>query len=131
MLNLGLITSFEVDELQSWLAVGTGSGYIDIWDMRFQLCIQGMRHPTGKTFDLIKKKIFELAFFLGARVINLLRHQDQPSSLISSFQGNNEVAIWNIDKPQSRQKVFWPSCTQPLSLTQVRRKQIPSFYHHF
>ncbi len=46
-LNHRLITAFEVDELQSWLAVGTGSGFIDIWDMRFQLCIQGMRHPTG------------------------------------------------------------------------------------
>jgi phosphoinositide-3-kinase regulatory subunit 4 len=45
---LGLITALEVDELQSWLAVGTGSGFIDIWDMRFQLCIQGMRHPTGR-----------------------------------------------------------------------------------
>jgi len=56
---------------------------------------------------------------LGARVISLLRHQDQPSSLISSFQGNNEVAIWNIDKPQTRQKVFWPSAVAPLSLTQV------------
>jgi hypothetical protein len=57
--------------------------------------------------------------FSGARVTSLLRHQDQPSSLISSFQGNNEVAIWNIDKPQTRQKVFWPSAAPPLSLTQV------------
>jgi phosphoinositide-3-kinase regulatory subunit 4 len=109
-LNHRLITAFEVDELQSWLAVGTGSGYIDIWDMRFQLCIQGMRHPTG------------------ARVISLLRHQDQPSSLISSFQGNNEVAIWNIDKPQTRQKVFWPSCATPLSLTQSLHHYIAAMY---
>ena len=115
---LGLITAFEVDELQSWLAVGTGSGFIDIWDMRFQLCIQGMRHPTGKPSASIKNPKSSTSF-LGARVINLLRHQDQPSSLISSFQGNNEVAIWNIDQPQTRQKVFWPSCATPLSLTQV------------
>lgn len=59
----------------------------------------------------------------GARVINLLRHQDQPNALISSFQGNNEVAIWNIDKPQTRQKVFWPSSVKPLSLTQVRQNE--------
>ena len=67
-------------------------------------------------------------FILGARVISLLRHQDQPSSLISSFQGNNEVAIWNIDKPQTRQKVFWPSCTQPLSLTQSLHHYIAAMY---
>jgi hypothetical protein len=60
-----------------------------------------------------------MKIFLGARVVTLLRHQDQPSSLISSFQGNNEVAIWNIDKPQTRQKVFWPSSAPTLSLTQV------------
>ncbi|UJR33847.1 hypothetical protein I4U23_021270 [Adineta vaga] len=109
-LNHRLITALEVDELQSWLAVGTGSGFIDIWDMRFQLCIQGMRHPTG------------------ARVITLLRHQDQPSSLISSFQGNNEVAIWNIDKPQTRQKVFWPSPATPLSLTQSLNHYIAAMF---
>jgi hypothetical protein len=60
---LGLITAFEVDELQSWLAVGTGSGYIDIWDMRFQLCIQGMRHPTGKTSNLTKIKSRHFSLF--------------------------------------------------------------------
>jgi hypothetical protein len=54
-LILGLITAFEVDELQSWLAVGTGSGFIDIWDMRFKLCIQGMRHPTGRRSNSINK----------------------------------------------------------------------------
>lgn len=58
-------------------------------------------------------------FKLGARVISLLRNQDQPSSLISSFQGNNEVAIWDIDKPQTRQKVFWPSATTVLSQQRV------------
>ncbi|CAF4213118.1 unnamed protein product, partial [Rotaria sp. Silwood2] len=109
-LNHRLITALEVDELQSWLAVGTGSGFIDIWDMRFQLCIQGIRHSTG------------------ARVISLLRHQDQPSSLISSFQGNNEVAVWNIDKPQIRQKAFWPSPVTPLSLTQSLNHYIASMY---
>jgi len=109
-LNHRLITALEVDEFQSWLAVGTGSGFIDVWDIRFQLCIQGMKHPTG------------------ARVINLLRHQDQPNALISSFQGNNEVAIWNIDKPQTRQKVFWPSSVKPLSLTQSLNHYISAMY---
>ena len=90
--------------------------------MRFQLCIQGMRHPTGR-IEKNNNRIFYVYlvdFVLGARVISLLRHQDQPSSIISSFQGNNEVAIWNIEKPQTRQKVFWPSAVAALSLTQVR-----------
>lgn len=58
-------------------------------------------------------------------MINLLRHQDHPNNLISSFQGNNEVAIWSIDKPQTRQKVFWPSVVTPLSLTEVRKNIFP------
>jgi len=69
-----------------------------------------MRHPTG------------------ARVINLLRHQDQPSSLISSFQGNNEVSIWNIEKPKIRQKVFWPCAAAPLSLSQSINHYIQALY---
>lgn len=71
--------------------------------------------------DVEIKSIRNIFFskYSGARVISLLRHQDQPSSLISSFQGNNEVAVWNIDKPQTRQKVFWPSPVIPLSLSQV------------
>ncbi|CAF0744588.1 unnamed protein product [Didymodactylos carnosus] len=109
-LNHRLITALEVDELQSWLAVGTGSGFIDCWDLRFQLCIQGMQHPTG------------------ARVISLLRHQDQRSSLISSFQGNNEISIWNIEHPKSRQKVFWPCVATPLSLSQSINHYIQAMY---
>ena len=74
-----------------------------------------------------------LLFNLGARVLNLLRHQDQPSSLISSFQGNNEVAIWNIDKPQFRQKVFWPSIATPLSIREVQTtiKDVFFFFYFF
>jgi hypothetical protein len=50
---LELITALELDELQSWLAVGTGKGFIDVWDLRFQLCIQGMKHPTGRQCDVL------------------------------------------------------------------------------
>ena len=45
---LGLITSFAVHHSQCWLAVGTSSGTHVCWDMRFQLPINSIAHPTGK-----------------------------------------------------------------------------------
>lgn len=65
---------------------------------------------------------FSSFVFIGARVISLLRHQDRPNSLISSYQGNNEVAVWNIDEPLQRNQVFWPSSVEPLSMTRVNHK---------
>jgi len=44
----GLITSFDVHPLQSWLALGTSSGAHVCWDMRFQLPITTITHPTGE-----------------------------------------------------------------------------------
>lgn len=48
ILSVGLITSFAVHHSQCWLAVGTSSGTHICWDMRFQLPINSIVHPTGK-----------------------------------------------------------------------------------
>ena len=45
----GLITSFAVHHTQCWLAVGTSSGCQVCWDMRFQLPINTITHPTGES----------------------------------------------------------------------------------
>ena len=43
--DAGVMTTFCVDPHQSWLAVGTSSGYIICWDLRFQLPISIIEHP--------------------------------------------------------------------------------------
>lgn len=47
-LKHGVLTSFCLDPHQSWLTVGTSSGYHIAWDLRFQLPIATIEHPLGK-----------------------------------------------------------------------------------
>lgn len=56
-LKQGVITSFCLDSHQSWLAVGTGSGYHVVWDLRFQIPIATIEHPSGK--EILFKKVSE------------------------------------------------------------------------
>lgn len=44
----GLITTMAVHPTQSWLALGTSSGAHVCWDLRFQLQINNIQHPTGE-----------------------------------------------------------------------------------
>lgn len=101
----GLITSFAVHHSQCWLAVGTSSGTHICWDMRFQLPINSIVHPTG------------------ARVRRLIMHPQEQSWLISATQGNNEVSIWDVETG-ARQKVLWASPTPTLSLNQASHHSV-------
>ncbi|XP_076279148.1 vacuolar protein sorting 15 isoform X2 [Lasioglossum baleicum] len=47
-LKNGVITSFCVNNYQQWLTLGTSSGVHTCWDLRFQLPITSIKHPTGK-----------------------------------------------------------------------------------
>lgn len=49
-LKKGVITSFCVDAQQSYLALGTSSGYHIAWDLRFLLPIATIEHPSGTFF---------------------------------------------------------------------------------
>lgn len=47
-LKHGVITSFCVNSHQQWLTLGTSSGIHTCWDLRFQLPITSIKHPTGR-----------------------------------------------------------------------------------
>nr|XP_020473104.1 phosphoinositide 3-kinase regulatory subunit 4 isoform X2 [Monopterus albus] len=95
-LRLGLITSFTVDMHQCWLCLGTSSGTMACWDMRFQLPISNHSHPTR------------------ARIRRLLMHPLYQSSVITAVQGNNEVSIWDMETGD-RKLTLWASTAPPLS----------------
>ncbi|XP_071440948.1 phosphoinositide 3-kinase regulatory subunit 4 [Hetaerina americana] len=99
-LRLGVITSLCVDSRQSWLTVGTSSGYHVCWDLRFQLPISTIVHPSR------------------ARVRRLVRHPLEQSWVISAVQGHNEISLWDLET-QSRRAVLWASPSPPLSQTQM------------
>lgn len=96
----GVITSFVVGPCHSWLTVGTSTGMIVCWDLRFQLPITSLSHPRG------------------ARVRRLAAHPTEQSWIVSAVQGNNEVNVWDLETG-SRREALWASDTPPLSQTQV------------
>jgi len=53
-LKHGVITSFCVNSHQQWLTLGTSSGMHICWDLRFQLPITAIKHPTGKLSPILR-----------------------------------------------------------------------------
>ncbi|XP_012255655.2 phosphoinositide 3-kinase regulatory subunit 4 isoform X2 [Athalia rosae] len=99
-LKHGVITSFCVNNYQQWLTLGTSSGVHICWDLRFQLPISSIKHPTG------------------ARVRKVITHPTEHSWILSAVQGNNEISMWNVETG-FRQTVLWASSAPPLSHTQA------------
>ncbi|XP_053946645.1 phosphoinositide 3-kinase regulatory subunit 4 isoform X1 [Anastrepha ludens] len=99
-LQHGVITTICVDPAGSWLATGTSGGKHICWDLRFQLPIAEIKHPTG------------------SRIRKVTCHPTEPSYLISASQSNNEVSIWNVETGH-RQTVLWASSASLLSNTQM------------
>ncbi|XP_040103086.1 phosphoinositide 3-kinase regulatory subunit 4 [Oryx dammah] len=95
-LKAGLITSFAVDIHQCWLCIGTSSGTMACWDMRFQLPISSHCHPSR------------------ARVRRLSMHPLYQSWVIAAVQGNNEVSMWDMETGD-RRFTLWASSAPPLS----------------
>ncbi|XP_031568622.1 phosphoinositide 3-kinase regulatory subunit 4-like [Actinia tenebrosa] len=105
----GLVTSFVVDPCHCWLVVGTSTGNMVCWDLRFQLPITSLAHPSG------------------ARIRRLATHPTEQSWVVSAVQGNNEVNIWDLETG-SRRQTLWASNTPPLSQTQVSPHAVHALY---
>lgn len=108
-LRLGLITSFTVDMHQCWLCLGTSSGTMACWDMRFQLPISNHSHPAR------------------ARIRRLLMHPLYQSSVIAAVQGNNEVSMWDMETGD-RKFTLWASTAPPLSEMQPSPHSVHGIY---
>ncbi|KAM6450001.1 phosphoinositide 3-kinase regulatory subunit 4 isoform 1-T3 [Liasis olivaceus] len=108
-LRLGLITSFAVDIHQCWLCIGTSSGTMACWDMRFQLPISSHSHPSR------------------ARIRRLLMHPLSQSWVIAAVQGNNEVSMWDMETGD-RRFTLWASSAPPLSESQPSPHSVHGIY---
>lgn len=124
-IRLGLITSFCLDAQKSYLTLGTSNGRHITWDLRFQLPISTIEHPSGKDFPIylrcVKNKMKYL--HLGSRIRKIISHPFIHSYVISSVQGNNEVSVWNIESG-FREKVLWGSPSPPLSKIHVTHSSV-------
>uniref|UniRef100_A0A8D1EUR5 Phosphoinositide 3-kinase regulatory subunit 4 n=1 Tax=Sus scrofa TaxID=9823 RepID=A0A8D1EUR5_PIG len=108
-LKSGLITSFAVDIHQCWLCIGTSSGTMACWDMRFQLPISSHFHPSR------------------ARIRRLSMHPLYQSWVIAAVQGNNEVSMWDMETGD-RRFTLWASGAPPLSELQPSPHSVHGLY---
>ncbi|XP_064461325.1 phosphoinositide 3-kinase regulatory subunit 4-like [Ornithodoros turicata] len=108
-LTLGVITSFCVDPNHCWLVCGTSSGKLICWDMRFQLPIKVISHPTG------------------AQVRRVCLDPWHQSGVWAAVQGNNEVSSWDIET-DARLRTLWACSHPPFSETHVSPHSVFSMY---
>ncbi|KAM9322734.1 phosphoinositide 3-kinase regulatory subunit 4 isoform 2-T2 [Pholidichthys leucotaenia] len=108
-LRHGLITSFTVDVHQCWLCLGTSSGTMACWDMRFQLPISSHAHPNR------------------LRIRRVLMNPLNQSSVIAAVQGNNEVSMFDMETGD-RKTTLWASTAPPLSEMQPSPHSVYGLY---
>uniref|UniRef100_A0A914VQF4 non-specific serine/threonine protein kinase n=1 Tax=Plectus sambesii TaxID=2011161 RepID=A0A914VQF4_9BILA len=97
----GLVTSFCVDPMkQYWMCVGTASGKLLTWDLRFQLEVNVCTHPANR-------KIMNVwANSTGA--------DGHAATVWASADGNGELGLWDLETGARRQAI-WPADNAPLS----------------
>lgn len=83
-LRQGYVTSMIADPWHTWLAIGTSCGNIELYDFRYMLPVQTFEHRQRTS------------------VVKLCNHPTQTHKLCASYQGNNEIALWNMYGNQKR-----------------------------
>jgi len=108
-LRRGYITALTADPWHTWLAAGTSYGAIELYDFRFMLPVATFEHRSRTA------------------VTRLCNHPVSTQRLCASYQGNNEIAVWNLAKggqrgaAESPEFVFWgvqsvpPLCQNKMS----------------
>ncbi|VDP37362.1 unnamed protein product [Soboliphyme baturini] len=76
-----------------------------LYDLRFQLKVMEFKHSHS-------------VFLLDRFVHRIYPHPQQSSRIFSSFCGNGELSEWDMETG-TRQCVFWPAATPPLSYHEV------------
>ena len=94
----GCITSMVTDPWYTWIGMGTSNGNIEIYDFRYMLPVQTFEHRTRTS------------------VVKLCNHPVKSDRIVASYQGNNEIAIWNMNnmtKPMNKSSVKLNPNTDP------------------
>ena len=62
--------------------------------------------------------VFFKTHFSEARVRRVTHHPLQPSWIVASFQGNNEISMWDLETA-AKKHTLWASQHPPLTYSQV------------
>jgi hypothetical protein len=85
-LRRGYITTMITDPWYTWIACGTSNGQIEIFDFRFMVPIQSFEHRSRTS------------------VVKLCNHPMLNNRIIASYQGNNEICVWNMNNSSTSSK---------------------------
>jgi hypothetical protein len=121
----------------SWLLTGSSRGQLDVWDLRFRLCVQSWHHP-------LRQPVEALALALAPRTaLGLARIATSPTApLVYIAAGGDELGLWDLEHGRCHQvqpslRPFLPNLpihhlrqTSPLPVkTWVEGGCISSLYH--
>lgn len=79
-LRRGYITTMITDPWYTWIGMGTSNGTIEVYDFRFMVPVQSFEHRSKTP------------------VARMCNHPASKNRLIASYQGNNEISIWNMER---------------------------------
>ena len=102
-LKRGFITSMLTDPWFTWMAMGTSTGNIEVFDFRFMVPIVNFEHRS-KT-----------------KVVKMCNNPVSSRKIVASYQANNELCVWNMDGKLEPELVFWgvqsvpPLCQNKMS----------------
>lgn len=82
-LRKGYVTSMVTDPWHTWLAMGTSYGSIELYDFRFMLPVESFEHRSKTA------------------VTKMCNHPSSPHRICAAYQGNNEIAVWNMNTSSS------------------------------
>ncbi|ODV63834.1 ubiquitin-binding serine/threonine protein kinase VPS15 [Ascoidea rubescens DSM 1968] len=99
----GYPTCFCIDNKKGWLLVGTSDGYLNFFDLRFELRIKVWRFPSG--FPIRKISVLPNDF-------SIRRHKNRFVSIIGGT-GESEITIWDISKGQCCNVYCCSTSSQP------------------
>lgn len=102
-LRRGYVTTMITDPWYTWLAMGTSNGMIEVYDFRFMIPVQSFEHRSRTS------------------VAKLCTHPSAINKIVASYQGNNELCVWNMENQKGPEFVFWgvqsvpPLCQNKMS----------------
>ena len=131
-----IYSMYFVFNSKTWATVGTSSGVITCWDMRFQLPIVKCTHPAearirhlvipphypGSVLAAVQGNfVLHLRLFIWWQLykyyltsVDFFLEPNNNRHVRFILTGNNEVGLWSLQS-QYRQKVLWASSAPALS----------------
>nr|AWV66674.1 phosphoinositide 3-kinase regulatory subunit 4 [Brachionus koreanus] len=88
-LKRGFITTMMTDPWLTWIAMGTSTGNIEIFDFRFMLPLANLEHRSKTS------------------VVKMCNNPVSSRKIVATYQANNELCVWNMDGKLQPELVFW------------------------